>query len=48
MIVPKNRLKLLILCFILLHMHVYFLDLILFWLVVYFRDIKSKSCEIGS
>jgi hypothetical protein len=29
-------------------MHVYFLDVILLWLVAYFRDIKQKSCEIRS
>jgi hypothetical protein len=31
-----------------LYMHVYFLDLILLWFVAYFRDIKPKSCGIGS
>jgi hypothetical protein len=46
--VPKNRLKLPISCLILLHMHVYFLDLILLWHVIYFREIKPKCLEIGS
>jgi hypothetical protein len=48
MIVPKNRLKLLISCLILLHKHVYFLDLILLCPVTYFRDIKPNSYGIRS
>jgi hypothetical protein len=39
----KNKLKHPISCLILLHMHVYFLDLILLWPVAYFREIKSKT-----
>jgi hypothetical protein len=46
--VPKNRLNLSISCLILLHKHVYFLDLILLWPVTYFKDIKAKSYGIGS
>jgi hypothetical protein len=48
MIVPKNRLKLSISYFILLHKYVYFLDLIMLWSITYFKDIKPKSRGIGS
>jgi hypothetical protein len=48
MIVPKNRIKLSISCLILLHMHVYFLDLIPLWSITYFREIKPKRLGIGS
>jgi hypothetical protein len=46
--VPKNKLKLSISYFILLHKHILFLDLILLWSITYFRDIKPKSYGIGS